>query len=293
LFDANGGVCRGRPVFAPGVTTVGRRRREGVRARRGSGMRARRVDGGRRGSTARPRANPRDRRAGCAAVASPSPGGGSSPRAGSGPQSQLRPHVGGGLIPASGERTRPVRSRRPPRRAHPRERGGRHLQGTDVVHPGLIPASGERIRPGRCHPRSRGAHPCEQGADHAASSWSCCSVGSSPRAGSGHLILEPISLDQGLIPASGERTDRAAGRRGPGGAHPHERGADTARSVRSSLRQGSSPRAGSGLGAGAQVVRQVGLIPASGERTDVLLRGIRCGGLIPASGERTRPGRRG
>ena len=190
---------------------------------------------------------------------------GSSPRAGRRRGCDDDVDGGGGLIPASGETTRPAPRTTPPGTAHPRERGDdtHLLLGTGPVtgsspragrrpgrgrcgrgRAGLIPASGETTRSKSPHRTAVAAHPRERGDDGLAAATIAFGVGSSPRAGRRPEFRDGQRQRPGLIPASGETTTRGPRSTRVRGAHPRERGDDVRMTSLRSWRMGSSPRAG-------------------------------------------------
>ncbi len=213
---------------------------------------------------------------------------GSSPLAGRRLPPQGRRDGRGGLIPARGETTPPLRCRRTWSRAHPRSRGddvgtneddpqhpgssplaGRRLVavGGGGVGLGLIPARGEttaRGTPDRCRGR---AHPRSRGDDDEIWGRNRLFYGSSPLAGRRPTLPVGTVSGQGLIPARGETTKPLAATSRSRGAHPRSRGDDASTRGDHPRRRGSSPLAGRRRPRRPGRRRGRGLIPARGETT--------------------------
>ncbi len=252
----------------------------------------------RRGS----RAHPRERGEDIASRRTDRRGEGSSPRARGGHVASDDVESGHGLIPASAGRTGSSHVSRPARRAHPRERGedldaldlpnadpgssprARGGQGQRVPFPcarGLIPASAGRTTSRRNPWPGRRAHPRERGEDSGILNSMPGGGGSSPRARGGRSVWPVRRRARGLIPASAGRTNAPRSLQRLSGAHPRERGEDSAVGEVEAGDGGSSPRARGGPERPRHGGRSAGLIPASAGRTSSGCCGVRVAGAHP------------
>ena len=194
--------------------------------------------------------------------------GGSSPRAGRRLGARLGLAVGGRLIPASGETTRPVRRGQGRREAHPRERGDdARVAAQAQADAGSSPRAGRRPRIPPPKLLDQGLIPASGETTTAAPSEPAAHAGSSPRAGRRPGAGRGQRRRGRLIPASGETTAHPAAEAVGSGAHPRERGDDASDRSTPTGRQGSSPRAGRRPRPASRSLSERRLIPASGETT--------------------------
>ena len=164
-------------------------------------------------------------------------------------------HDGGGLGEALGEGS------------SPRARGTPDDQTGEISNTGIIPAcagntptASKHDHKKRDHPRVRGEHRCCQ-------TFVCTFPGSSPRARGTQVVVDPIVLVSGIIPACAGNTEGFRLGACCGRDHPRVRGEHAIHAPAAASVQGSSPRARGTQRIHHERVGLEGIIPACAGNT--------------------------
>ena len=193
-----------------------------------------------------------------------------------------------GFIPAHAGKTRWLRARSPPKRAHSRSRGenvdwfrsyllpvgsspltqGKRCPRQHPWRPtGLIPAHAGKTR--QCPPwfPDRTAHPRSRGENLVDSLYGVLRAGSSPLTRGKHISARLDALDEGLIPAHAGKTRPSSDSSPDHRAHPRSRGENASRDAHNSEPTGSSPLTRGKLPGKNDSCAGAGLIPAHAGKT--------------------------